>query len=889
MAASSLISILGDDHTTDDQTTDDDHHSGCGNQTSHSSDHGEEASIFGIGSHLNSSQLFLGFFIVSIILAFSGEGLNILEEFTKGTTYHLMLQRIYREIMMMGLLSFSLSLVLLAGVPFPHGLMIAFEFGDLTLFMTSIHFCLQGLWVMFVSIGLGNAWDRASKITTEELLIDVERSNDSSRLWKRMFYPFNVTRNQVEFRIFQSIFSSSYSISTKHTELDFGLFLKMTHENNLLHIIDFDITKWGLILILIGVAAIKVQLYHSSCTNPVCEAEEEIWIFTCCGVVILILSMLLFYWGRRSEMLLIQKSGVESIDDYPVFLMVESQMQIQFEKNVLKTSNVKSAINELMVEAESTKLEAESKKRKERRGSSKASAKIYPNFDGPSSATSGTKRNSFLGGLPALISPKESLSDSLAPSPKSHKYDIEAGTSEDIAPAAADQPDTTSAPPPSTQVPESRRNFNRGISGDGFLIAAEDEEDLEEKPSPKFLQDMEKSVTISDREVKKMFTDQPQQSLNSRNSNSVHSRGENRVTILPLGGDGDCQIHAAAHEMSSAYQQTDAEEKESSQHEGVPRRGKSINVNISASVHKAFGHILGAKSPAHPQIPLREDSVMERKTQFKAKMKTHVRKQNYRDVFLFENPALFYLLINIVMACNSLYLALWTTNFAIIANRGDSKGHAAMLVILSILPALFALPFVSQAIKSSSILKAVTKLNLDVVSAVVERTEARIKIIDDLREKLRHYLERESEVSVLRAGINWLYEQYNYESSCGLTRAEFMELLEGSGIHYTKQKCRIIFTALDINRDSFISMEVYPPPPPLPHISSLRRNSSGFYFPRRPWPMISRKGSSSMRRTARCWAAWASTLPPNEFYIFWIQRKLFKQSHNNSPPPPSLS
>ena len=186
-----------------------------------------------------------------------------------------------------------------------------------------------------------------------------------------MYYPFSVTRNQVEFRILQSIFSSAYNISTKHTELDFGLFLKMTHEDNLLNIIDFDISKWGLILFLIGLASLKVQFYHSSCEDPVCEAEEEIWIFTCCGGLILFLSILLFYWGRKSEILLIQKSGVANIEDYPVFLMVESQMQAQFEKNAIKTANVKTAIKDLMTEEETSKLEAESKKKR------KSLAKFY--------------------------------------------------------------------------------------------------------------------------------------------------------------------------------------------------------------------------------------------------------------------------------------------------------------------------------------------------------------------------------------------------------------------------------------------------------------------------------------------------------------------------------
>jgi hypothetical protein len=778
-----LLSLLGDDHTTDDHTTTDDH-SGCGNGTSHSSSgHGaEEPSIFGIGSHLNSSQLFLGFVIVSIILALSGEGLNILEEFTKGTTYHLMLQRIYREIMMMGLLSFGLSLVLLAGVPFPHGLMIAFEFGDLTLFMTSIHFCFQGLWVMFVSIGLGNAWDRASKITTEELLIDVERSNDTSRLWKMLFYPFNVTRNQVEFRIFQSIFSSSYSISTKHTELDFGMFLKMTHENNLLHIIDFDITKWGLILFLVGVGSVKVELYHSTCTNPVCEAEEEIWVFTCCGVVILILSVLLFYWGRRSEMLLIQKSGVESIDDYPVFLMVESQMQIQFEKNVLKTSNVKSAINELMVEAESTKLEAESKKRKVLAGRFKQTARLVatvnttarPIKDFGVSQTFPPVIQEHSGSSESEVKPFQALSP-FGSQKSPHLSPVPSGIPLQV---------QTFLPSPQTSAREILKTV---FSSRGSTLGNEFHDDKHEMAEAAGLTNLQPSF-LSLLSPSKIFS--------GRVSAAVVPVSDLEA---PMTAETNSPLHRHQHESSTPPPPCDPPSS-------APISSESANQSRkpSQSPWKKAKQLLRQFSSADGE----NDNEKKEKKKIKTKIKTNFNQQKFPDVFLFHSPETFYLMLHALITCNSLYLALWTTNFAIIANRGHRKGHTAMLIILSILPALFALPFVSQAIKSSSILKAVTKLNLDVVSSVVERTEARIHLLKSFRQNLTKFLiEVHGSEIVHRIAVNQLYEEFNHNCD-GLTYEEFLEMLEGCRLYVPKNQTKKIYGEIDINQDGAVTMEV---------------------------------------------------------------------------------
>jgi hypothetical protein len=538
------------------------------------------------------------------------------------------------------------------------------------------------------------------------------------------------------------------------------------------------------------------------------------------------------------------------------------------------------------VEAESSKLEAEARKRKDRRESlnklsTKASAKIAPMFEGRRASQSpydgfteipdpGSRKGSIFGGLPSLFSKEASLdssSESHPPSPmkkdsgesylssalkkesgdtlpsptkknsgsgnfgqESGTLDSQRGVLEQVSKRLA-LPDQASR----------RRPVNRGVSGDGFMILDDGEEKPEDPPT--FLKDTGPSVSMRTfRDVKNLLVGQ----------RSV--RGHVVSSTPPV---EEPDIDGAVSAVASAYGQQNLEQKDDEV--TGPRRSRT-SFSVTSTVQKAFGQILGTK---HAPVATQDDSAGERKRQFKARIKTHYRKQNFADVFVFQNPSLFHTLINIAIACNSLYLALWTTNFAIIANRGHHPAHSALLIVLSLLPALFALPFISQAIKSSSILKAVTKLNLDVVSSVVEKTETRIKVLEDLRRKLTHHLEKETQDMVIgKAEINSLYEQYNLENPCGLSREEFIELLEGSRIHYTRHKCRTIFTALDLNRDGFISMEVpsllsysLSPPPP----SSLCRSSSGSSSRRRLSRTISRKGNSSMRRTASCSEEWAST------------------------------
>jgi len=208
---------------------------------------------------------------------------------------------------------------------------------------------------------------------------------------------------------------------------------------------------------------------------------------------------------------------------------------------------------------------------------------------------------------------------------------------------------------------------------------------------------------------------------------------------------------------------------------------------------------------------LSSEEIESERKKVKSKMKTNFRRQKFLDIFLFQNPELYYLMLQCLIASNAFYLALWTTNFAIVANRGHNYRLTAAEIILSILPALFSLPFIAQAIKSSSILKAVTKLNLDVVATVVEKTDVKIQLVATFRQNLRRYLtEINDGQTIAKTAINQLYEEYNtIDKSEGLTFKEFRDLLDGCGIHITKHKSRIIYNEMDINRDGSVNMEEF--------------------------------------------------------------------------------
>ena len=784
---------------------------------------GSAERIFGQGTSISGWHVFIGFAVVAAYMTVGSEGLNFIENHTTGTSYHLMIQRIYREIMMMGLSSFIWTIVKAAGTVIPEGLYIGLQFADQTAFVMALYFCTQGIFIMVGSMRQAGAWERASKVSSEELQIDMERAQ-STRKWHWVYMPFSVTRDQVEFRMLQSIFSSAYNISTRHTELNFGLFLQMTHETNLLNIIDFSNAKWALVIVITGIVAIKLSLFHTSCPDKSCAVEEEIWTFTICGMVNMLFALLVSYWGRQSEIKLFRVAGVDCVDDYPVFLMVEAKMQELLARNVVKSDFVKTAINELATEQESTKIEElqrRSRKRQmsmsvvaNRRRSSLGTAggtrsskhrlsisQVVPtDNDAPGSSCASLDKSSP-GNTPEKVNGEGSNRSVTGRSDCVHQFSVVSmhsneGKSNDTSVTAGNEREAKRETPP-------RIISRKSTLGDGFTV--------ENRPLP-HLDD----VFATNEEVG--F---------DKVENIISPPAEGKV----VGGErGDIEAGSGGGLVSQGDHEESPEARKSSMSDAVTHAARvaASLVEGLASHADAVGGALGMGLPSRSMLgpPLsgrgpgmngRTDSYRGRRArrdelqQFKRNMQNNFGHENFTNVFVFGRPQVFYNCIDWVITCNSLYLAWWTTNFVIYANNADGEGLATALSLISLIPPMLTFPVISYAIKSSTILKALSSLNLDVVATVVEKTESNLTDVEGLREKLTRLLAEDHHgtdvTQTLKDGMMTIFEDFS-ENQFSLTYEEFLAMLTDFRIHYTPQKSRTIFRSLDINLDGNISIEV---------------------------------------------------------------------------------
>ena len=324
--------------------------------------------IFGVASELGGAALWVGFCSVAAYLLLFGGLLDKLETMTAGTSYHLVLQRIYREIMMVGFCSFTFTILNQTNTELPFGLIKAFGFADICLFAMSSFFCLQGVFIMLASVRQAQNWNVASQIPAEELLHNMSVWELSHPLtWRARYFPFCPTREQVEFRILKSIFAAAYNIKASHAEFDFSIFLRMTHESNIVRIIDISFKHWVYILLLTGFASLKLHFWNSGCSSEECEDQEDIKIFTICGSVYGFLSVVVWLWGRILELRLIKSAGVEGVDDYSIFLMTEFRTEQNLSDCAATPVVVKDVISDFLKEKEVHEIKSKEEKYVRRR------------------------------------------------------------------------------------------------------------------------------------------------------------------------------------------------------------------------------------------------------------------------------------------------------------------------------------------------------------------------------------------------------------------------------------------------------------------------------------------------------------------------------------------
>jgi len=802
--------------------------------------------IFGVGTELGGPPLLLGFTAVALYLLTFSSLLDKLEGLTLGTSYHLVLQRIYREIMMVGFGSFAFTILNQTNTSLPFGLNTAFGFADICCFAMSSFFCLQGVFIMLLSVKQAQNWNVASQIPAEELLHNMSVWELSHPLaWRSRFLPFCPTREQVEFRVLKSIFATAYNIKASHNEFDFAIFLRMSHENNIVKLIDITFKNWFYILFLIVAYATTDVFHDTSCSTDTCVIHEDLYVFTVIGCIICLLSIIAWLWGRSLELRLISSAGVERSDDYAIFLMTEFRTEEKLSGVATSATSAKDIIANYLKEKEINEVETKETQYLRRQSMFKSvNGDFSTSFRGEvgtSLRKSQRKLNEIneklrlananraaanARGPGGSLSPTSSNSSSCNDSSRL----LSKGRSErESGRAGAGEPlqDDERCDLLSTKPTPWERGGTHKSSVKVSPVCYEDEggEEKTEVQAFTYPDETDHSKNITPITAGRVVTHVCSTDLSTR-SNEMSTRS-NEASVRSIASDDELVtfrveprrkvvVEAAHVESRSGGSSLIVKRKNNTQKRVM--RLRSSGEQARNLIKSTFKSVLKTKRQlsrqasegwrasvesmlAHSSSKDSQLSAKEREARFENIVKSNFGKQNFKELFLFKRPSLFYGLISFVITCNSLYLAFWATNHIFLIFQLDGYMHRLWYILVTLAPPIITFPTIFLAIRSSTIMKAITLLDLTVVAKVIEQSQINTTMLADFRKTIVNFMKKDG------PGIDGMIKccnRFARGNTSALKKSDFREMLLHNKVIYTPEKIDFLFGSIDLNGGSTV-------------------------------------------------------------------------------------
>lgn len=253
------------------------------NETSkHENNENEDSSsLFQIGDKIEIWRVMSMLFVLVFVVIAIEQSMHFIESKAGPyPKYHEMLRKIYRELMVLGLISISIKFVCELG-SFQEGNhnVLAFEAADLTVFIVALILICQAIRIFFWLRTANHRMDRDEVFTARDIL-DIamdqsawRRSENKirnswlwlhDRIWCRRhtldtFTPARF-RQIIQMRTLRHFFLRKYGLPEL---FPFAKYLKRVQDNQISHLIEVELSTWVLFLLLLFVvnfAARELQL-----------------------------------------------------------------------------------------------------------------------------------------------------------------------------------------------------------------------------------------------------------------------------------------------------------------------------------------------------------------------------------------------------------------------------------------------------------------------------------------------------------------------------------------------------------------------------------------------------------------------------------------------------
>lgn len=224
---------------------------------------------FGLIGSISPFYSFVAFICtISFIICFDYLT-GILEYFLQNEKfYSRIVQVIYKELMIMGVISFSIVMYEATHnlvSPNEEQIIVAIDFAHIVLFYLTIFFVLYALYLIVISLHFSFKYRQYDTYSIIDLVESVERNYESllGRLTFRMKYlPLSSHRNVVEYKMIQSIFNASYLVPP---DFNFAGYLNGCFLRYALKTVNRSFLTWFLLIASVGLNYIRLGYVDYSC------------------------------------------------------------------------------------------------------------------------------------------------------------------------------------------------------------------------------------------------------------------------------------------------------------------------------------------------------------------------------------------------------------------------------------------------------------------------------------------------------------------------------------------------------------------------------------------------------------------------------------------------
>ena len=341
---------------------------------------------FGLIDNMDPTLSLLCFIGVIAFIIFFEYCTGVLEFFLEESPlYNQMVQSIYKELMMMGLISFIIIMYEASqtNVSFAaHEAIVAIDFAHIILFYVTMFFVIHAFFLIKTSLSTAVSYRRLFAETTQNILADVE---ETCRNWFGKFFfqlkylPLSAVRDRLEFNLIHTIFNSTYCLPEN---FDFAEYLSNSYARYSLKLIHRSLFTWLMLIVSVIANFIRIQAGYSchiistsssshrrlggtvtddhaattddhatddhAIAENIAEHNEDchIWtleLFLIGGACLILYTALVVYMSRLYKIRLIQYAGVKGPDESIEFMRYKNKRLVSnFTKDALVIVVIKS-------------------------------------------------------------------------------------------------------------------------------------------------------------------------------------------------------------------------------------------------------------------------------------------------------------------------------------------------------------------------------------------------------------------------------------------------------------------------------------------------------------------------------------------------------------------